>query len=234
MNKKKLAAAALLIASGLTTQAKMADTISTIPMVPSRANELGLVVEQQLRSVNDVTNFALGIQYKHWTSQNLGVRASALYVNSKKDMQAYDFRRATADTVIEYRKVRNLNIVQVGAGVEAQRQFYKSIYFFAAAELRVGYGTGGTDTQTVKRFNDGYRIITQDGTAGRGSELSVFHMGFVPSVGVKVQFSRISCGLELFNNFITATALKEPGYSTANFDVNFGDISQRFFLYYRF
>ncbi len=215
---------ALLLLS-FTASAKSTDT--THKYEPK--NEMGFFSHGHIGSsgYNSDVNI-LGINYNRWVTPSLGYRVIGGY--GAYNTESGIIQKAYALDTFYDKKVRSyINMGVLGFAVQAQRKFYKRIHFFAALELRGGYGTGQRDTVTVKTYKGQEYYASSPTTSGQAA-ISMFYLGFSPTVGAKIIWPRLTAGLELYPANMTMNVISRTG----SMDFQLGNLGQRFFLNYRF
>lgn len=201
-----------------------------------RRNELGLFAQTAASSNNSYDLSFLGAQYKRWVRPNVGYRTIA-GMGNYTETKLNQVGSVANDTFTLKSHRTSVNMAMLGGGLEAQRHFFKSVYLYAALELRLGYGTGFADTIVEQQYkemgNDTY-YSRYAGIRNTGPNTSMVYIGFAPSVGAKLQWSRIAIGYELSPGEMSVRAISHASYQYSLFDAGLGDFRQRFFIHYRF
>lgn len=199
-----------------------------------RKNEAGIIIQTDFGQNNNV-NFSLaGAQYNRWITPHLGYRVIGAYGN-------YSSTSATTtylphpDTVIMKQQHMSFDMPVVGFGFVAQRQFYKRVVLYAALEVKGGYGRGRTDTSVRAVYKQGFPESSEAYTRTPANhEASILLINMSASVGAKLQFSRMSFGIELLPAQLAYTKIDYKGRYGGIADFELGNFSQRCFLNYRF
>jgi hypothetical protein len=225
---RKLLLSVLLCFSLITVFAQ--DIVKPVPKAFNR--ELGLFGQTPLSGNDDQSLGLLGLQYKHWHSQHLGVRAIIAY----GDYTSSTDERTTfsGDTIVTRQRHTDIALPVLGFGIEAQRHFYKRVHLFAALELKGGYGTGSERSWEQKSSGQGDSIVYQLGQNVDRRDASLTYIGMTASVGAKIQWARICLGMELFPISLSYRNMDRSAHSVGIADLNIGAFSQRLFLHYRF
>ena len=184
-----------------------------------------------------------GLQYNKWTKKHIGFVVTLGYGNYVHDPASGLTVLIGPDTLKTKTVNSNVNLGMVGFGIQAERRFYKKVYFFAGIQLRAGYGSGKTDTTMSREYNytqiDPVTGFTYQNTATSsynktGTGISMFYLGFTPSIGAKLEFKKFCVGTE-FMNYFTYRSLKPNNGTASNMvDFDFGNITQRLFVQYKF
>ena len=173
----------------------------------------------------------LGVHYKKMENERKGFRIIAGYSGYNEFRRPFSVS-SLGDTTIESYTRTNINLAIVGGGVEMQRHFYKRIYLFAAMELRGGYGTGNQDTLQQRLSGTGTPYMPE--VHGGSGNASMLYVGFMPSIGAKLQFKRLTIGLEFSGveaSFRKITVAGGPNFGTS--DMSLGTFTHRLFLNYK-
>jgi hypothetical protein len=202
-------------------------------MLKKPAQELGIFTQISYGVQNPDNIGMTGILYKRFKNEHLGYRLTAAYGSMLYD-ESYSNYRMTPDTFTQRTDRYTVDMALVGAGLEAQRHFYKHYTLFAALELKAGYGSGRMDTAISKTFSykDGYAVYE---TAVKANNVNMFYAAFTPTLGIKAESSRLAVGLELLPINISIRNTVYDGKSNlfaANFSL--GDFATRVFVNYRF
>jgi hypothetical protein len=210
---------------------------STEPLKKERTNEAGLFGQTVATSGYNSALSLAGAQYKKWLKPNVGIRALLAHGNYYSFGYSPSSISMIGDTVVNENQRTRVNMGFVGVGVEAQRHFYKRVYLFAGLELKGGYGSGFTDTLYEKQYKEsGKATYTKDIHDIRSGtpNVNMTYIGFSPSIGAKMQWSRLGVGAEIFAAEMSYTATNTSGVKNSLFDFNMGDLRQRIFIHYRF
>lgn len=197
--------------------------------------EVGLIQQYGAGEDNADNITLIGIDYKRFKTEHLGYRVIAAY-------GSYDFKDAFSkvfikpDTFTQQTEQIHADMAVLGAGLEAQRHFYKNIYLFAALEVRAGYGTGYIDTLVDKTFPVGENYaVSGTNRRGQSGDLKMFYASFNPTIGAKIQRSKIAAGVELLPIHFSIRNTNYYGkYSLFAADFNMLDFSTRIFVNYLF
>lgn len=198
-----------------------------------KLNELGLLGETNF-GTRDVSS-TIGVQYKHWTTDNRAYRLNFSYGEYNGGYRA-EWLGVSGDTLIERQTISQVPVFYLGGGIEAQRQFFKRVYLYAAIDIRVGYGSGTTTdniVRTVVKDNSSYTSITPETYPDR---VTYFSAGAAPYIGAKLQFNRLSLGTEITAVQTELVSVDDPTRfnTTTTINMNLGTFSQRLYLLYRF
>ena len=228
---RSIAIATLSVALSATATAQ--ETNSNEPAPVNRKSELGLMGETSFGNNNNgnIDGMA-GIQYKRWVKPNAGYRIIAAY-GRYSNFGTPKVLSKEGDTVTETHRRTEIPVAIVGGGLEMQRHFYKRIYLYAAAELRVGYGRGSYDSIVIKRNDNSNYANAISGV--RMNSVSLFSIAAAPSIGAKFIFNRIVFGTELSALNLNFSSLKYPNTSSSGVgEFNPGTFWPRFFVHYPF
>jgi hypothetical protein len=207
---------------------------------------IGLFAETNVMSGNsqNAGMATVGLQYCKKMKGHLLYNISLGY-GSYNDHPAAIVTSIKGDTVISRSVGSKIDLAVLGFGLEAQHQFYRKLYFFGGVQLRIGYGSGTTDTNITQQYNE-TRVnpvtgATENGittfvTAVSGPSATMFYGGFTPYFGLKLEFKRFTIGTS-FMNYFTVRSINVKGRSEGNgtmsdFDSN--NLSQRFYVNYKF
>lgn len=211
--------------------------------IDSAHNALGLFAETNT-VISDARNSSIGmagLQYNHHNKKGLGYRLIAAYGSYHRN--PFDgYTEIKQDTAIgRYQDVK-IAMGFIGAGLEAEKQFYHRLYFFAGFEMRIGYGSGRIDTTVTEEYNGpfinpktgysyaGVVTATYDKT---GPAATMLFLGFTPYFGLKIAFRRIAIGTE-FKNYFNHTSLHSGSSAEGVTDFNSSSVSQSIFIQYKF
>jgi hypothetical protein len=237
---KKLMLVALLgaCAPQLYAQSETDNVVTlTEPLKNERTNEAGLFGQSVATGGYNSFLSLGGVQYKKWLRPNVGIRAILAHGNYISFQYSPTAISVKGDTIINENLRTRVNMGFAGVGVEAQRHFYKRVHLFAGLELKGGYGSGYTDTVYEKQYKEsGHTTYSKDIRDIRSGtpDVNMTYLGFSPSIGARLQWSRISIGAEIFPAEISYTGINTSGVKTSQFDFNMGELKQRIFIHYRF
>jgi hypothetical protein len=205
-------------------------------------NDIGVFADIRLFS-DFVRSNAQGIQLRHQRSQMFAWRLAAGHINYQEQLGSRYPQTAFKDTVVTRSILRNLEGAFIGGGVEVQRQFYKSVFLYAGADLRIGYCTANTDTQISYEYY-GHSPLLPD-TATYHTVYS-FDKASKDGTGV-IATATFLLGARVFagKRFIIGTEFTNPVYYTnsktgdeksaiSNLSLSLGQVMQRVYLSYRF
>lgn len=196
-----------------------------------KQHELGLIGGTSF-GYSDISG-SLGAQYKHWTKPNKAFRLNLSFSEYTGGSSARHIG-TSGDTVIERVTSTQVPVFYLGGGIEAQRQFYKRVFLYAAIDAQVGYGRGNTSevtTRSVWSDNSSYFSATPTGIQ---DQVTYFSASLTPYVGAKFQFSRISFGTEISaiqTELVNVNGPRSFGTNSINMDI--GNYVQRVFVLYR-
>ncbi len=198
-------------------------------------NEIGIFVNPL---ENDIYGYEVpfGLQYKRWTTPNLGYRIMVGIAGYSDEYRSTEMIRN--DTFYWALTSTNMSMIFVGGGLEMQRRFIGKSYLYAAVEFKGGYGKGYTHTSQVKetaKVSAWERSYTYEQTAVSSITTSVFTLDTTPFIGAKLNFRRWVIGTELAALVAGAMSIKEnKGYNYSTLNVDFGQLQQRLYINYRF
>lgn len=199
--------------------------------------ELGVTTEMNVFGDNNASFQAL--QFKKWKNEHYGARLLLGYGNFQSNNDFPIYYTEFNDTITKSAPYRTSQIGFAGLGLEAQRQFYKRVYLFAAVEAKFGYGTTMLDT-LVERVQSNANTRPWENNPGSpqirtGTGVSkMFYVGVTPTFGAKFQFSHITFGSEMAWNVFNYTSYEHPAGHSNTTDFDMSKISPRFFVHYRF
>ena len=222
----------------LTGYAPQAQEVAT-PAPRTHNKEIGIFGQQTLSSSGDNSIAMMGVQFKKWKNPHYGFRVIAAYggYSSSNNFYTNRYQVITPDTIIEKYHTTDIGMGILGFGVEAQRVFYKRIVLFTALEVRGGYGSGKQDEYQSTRYGtqDSYyenSFITDTRDA------NMVYIAVAPTIGAKVQFTRLNVGLEMTGINMSYKGIKVDGiipydrYNTGDFSL--GEFTHRVFVNYNF
>ncbi len=206
---------------------------------------IGLFAEMNtgFNSGQNASMTTMGLQYTKKTKGPLSYNISLAYGNyENRPLPLAGFIKG--DTVYGRSVGHNIDLAVVGFGLEVQHQFYRKLYFFSGLQLRLGYGSGNTDTAIMQQYNysgpnpagtSNNGVVTYE-TNERGPSATMFYAGLTPYFGLKLEFKRFVIGTS-FMNYFTVQSLNVKGGGEGNgteagFDLS--NLSQRFFITYKF
>lgn len=204
------------------------------PKHKTKVNELGLGFRFPAQTSTDRNGVEL--LYKRWFRPWQAYRISAGFNN--EDLRSAVWYRAVNSQVIKTEEGGRNHFAFISGGLEAQRQFYKRVYLYAATDLRLMYGKGRNYSK-MYTLNDSLGITHADLIPGSTSSYATtnFRGELVGSLGAKINFPRISCGFEVYNAVMSYSGTTSSLRSVNNtnlFDFNLGAISNRAFVTWRF
>ncbi len=211
----------------------------------SSRNAIGVFGEtnSMFSGTGDPRYSSSGLEYSKWNKKHLGYTVTIGYGNYSQTPSLASIRVVGFDTLTGKRATVNISMGMIGFGVQAERQFYKKVYFFAGFHVQAGYGSGKIDSTVTKEYNVqqvdpvtgfNYTNTVISFGAKTSATANMFYMGFTPSVGVKLQFKKFCIGAE-FMNYVTFRSIEsEKGYTESSVDFDFANITQRLFVQYRF
>ncbi len=202
-----------------------------------KKNEIGLFINPFGSNNTNGYEVPFGIQYKRWTTPNLGYRIMA-------GVGGYSTESSTIpeliqkDTLYYKSSGTNMSMLFVGGGLDLQRKFMGKCYLYAAVEMRGGYGKGYTHTSAVREtamISGNERSYTYQQTAYSSTITSLFLIDATPYLGIKFAFRRLVIGTELSavaTGIMKTSYDNSPAYSNSFFDM--GQLQQRFYVNFRF
>ena len=124
-----------------------------------RKHEIGLTTETDVFS-NDLNSTTFqALQFKKWKNEHYGARFLLGHSQLQSDVNHPVTYTTQNDTITKRIPLTNARLGIVGVGLEAQRQFYKRIYMFAAVEGRFGFGKATTQ-DIVERVDKNGQYIS--------------------------------------------------------------------------
>lgn len=220
----------LLLISCLSLPALVSSAQGPGPALPNKPKpELGIFGQTDGLS-DDKSLGMVGLHYQRWHNEHLSFRIMAAYGNYYS--LGPELQYVSGDTGITKRQHYNINLPIAGFGLQAQRHFYKNIYLFATAELSGGYGSGLADTSVSWTIGQGATTQHIGQNEGR-QDASLVYGALSASIGAKVQWSRISIGLEASPIHATYTQLNDSRRNASNLDLAIGSFSHRLFIHWR-
>lgn len=201
-----------------------------------KSHELGVMMQAHLADIGNSYNTDIGLigaQYKKHVTSNYGYRLMAGYGIYNHESAVYK-AGSLRDTIYENNATTTINLGIIGGALEAQRQFYKKVYFFAAVELRAGYGKGHVDTSIHKSYEQNSILVNTTQSSTAFPNVSMFYMNLAPTGGIRLQLSHLVLGAEFYPINLTYQnqSNNNNGRRTSFFDL--GNAGQRFFVHYRF
>lgn len=201
-----------------------------------KKNEIGLFINPF--GSNNPTGYEVpfGIQYKRWTTPNLGYRIIAAAGGYSDEYKSTELIKN--DTFYQAMTSTNMSMFFAGGGLEMQQRFKGKCYLYAAVEMKAGYGSGYTHTSQVKetaKVSAWERSYTYEQTTVSSVNTSLLVLDATPYVGVKFVFKRLILGTEL--SAVAAGIMQtnysgSAAYSNSFFDM--GQLQQRFYVNFRF
>jgi hypothetical protein len=220
--------AAMLCSSISFAQTEVKQKTSLFPL----KNEMGLMAESNFSGNESLS--MMGFQYKHWRNEHFGYRIIAAYRQYQTESQNNQLT-IQHDTIFRLGKSTSIPMTLIGAGIDIQRRFFRSVYLYAAIELRGGYGSGSYhNTLSIEKGNGSYRGSSYS-TDIKG--VTMFTIEAIPSIGAKLQYRRFVVGTEAsfirtaYNN-ISYPGVFRSQNGTGEFTA--GDLCQRIYVHYRF
>lgn len=211
---------------------------TTAEQPKARKNEIGVTAELDAfnSGLNSTTFQAL--QFKRWKNEHFGAR----FLIGRGDFQStYDFPpyyQVKNDTVYKKTPITFTSMGIAGVGLEAQRQFYKRVYLFAAVEAKFSFGSGRVDTITERSVESPQHPMQHpipSVPAASPISAQMFYAGLTPTFGAKFQFSRFTFGSEMAWNLLNYTSTTYGVLPTRSMvDLDMSRLSPRFFVHYRF
>lgn len=199
---------------------------------PSTA-EIGIFGQTEFSQSNVNLSMA-GIQFKKWMNEHVGFRVLGGYA-SYDALQVPFFIGGAQGEAVEHYVNHRISLGMLGVSVEAQRQFYKRLYLFAALELKGGYGTGSGDTivKTASRHHGHYEASWDFNNGAANATMT--YLDFMPSIGAKIQFSKLAFGVEVSGVMMNYTSISTGNvrnggmadFSAGGYMVHRGFISYR-------
>lgn len=172
----------------------------------------------------------IGLQYKYWHTERLGMRMIAAYGNYYSSSSETSY--ISGDTLVRHQKYFDFSIPVAGVGIEMQRHFYKRVYLFAALEMKGGYGNGTGATSEHRSSGQGDSMFHFSQNVDR-HDASLLYIGLTASIGAKVQWNRICLGLEVFPVHLSYSKINDDIDRSGGTDMSLGSFSQRLFLHWR-
>lgn len=224
----------LLVLTLMSPTALLSAQEASKKILTERKHEIGIFSHINSMSSGSYGNMDMqGVQFKLWKNETIGFRVLAGYASYNNFSSPFSVK-TLSDTVVERSTQTNIGLGTIGFGVEAQRRFYKRVYLYAAMELRGGYGRGTTDTVTVKRLVNPNNYYSEATNGGRALA-DMFYINLSPSIGAKLNFNRISFGVEVYGvNLGYQSISYGNGPTTGMGDFDMGNVSQRVFINFRF
>ncbi len=209
-----------------------AQSTETTTSQKTSTSEIGIFGQTEFSQSN--TNLSMmGIQFKKWMNEHVGFRVLGGYA-SYDALQAPFFIGGAAGEAEERYVSHQISLGILGVGVEAQRQFYKRLYLFAGLELKGGYGSGTADTIIKTAYkHHGHYESNWDLNNGSGNA-TMTYLDFMPSIGAKIQFSKLTFGVETSGVMMNYTSIATGNVSSSmtGFEMG-GYMIHRGFISYR-
>ena len=208
----------------------------------TRNNEIGLFADLNISSSSQHTEM-YGVQFRHfkndiYRNNTLGYRiliGTGSFKNEGGDNKRL-YPGGNSDTVITSSLDRWQEINFIGVGVDAQRNFYKKIWLYAAVSITGGFGEARVDSnvRTYIRSTDRYVDLHSERT--RYSYGNAFWIRVSPIIGAKVALAKILwVGLEWSNALtITNAPTDTRGNKSTSGDFDLTNINTRLFASFRF
>ena len=214
-----------------------AQEVEPIPTEPKhKKNEIGLFVNPFGSNNPNGYEVPFGIQYKRWTTPNLGYRIIAAAGGYDSEYKSTELIKN--DTFYQAITSTNMAMIFAGGGLEMQQRFIGKCYLYAAVEMKAGYGSGYTHTSQVKETANVSaleRSYTYEQETVSSVNTSLLVLDATPYVGIKFVFKRLILGTELSavaGGIMQTSYSGSAAYSNSFFDM--GQLQQRFYLNYRF
>lgn len=205
----------------------------------SRSRELSGFYDANL--ISDFMRLnVIGVQYRKQKTSLWSWRSSSGYFNYVDEGVRIYQRPFNEDTVRTRKVDRVLSGGCVSGGVEVQRQFYKQVYLYAGAELRVGYGDAFIDTHQSVQYNYATPNGLQYSSSMSRSRVAVDGNGILISgaflVGAKLYAgNRLTIGSEFSNPaFWVRTRTPESPDPIKIVSFSLPQVMQRFYIGWRF
>ena len=102
------------------------------------------------------------------------------------------------DTLSQYRLMKKEKGMYVGGGFEVQRNFYKKIYLYASADLRLGYTQGNFAERIELKTNNSNvnQTISINDYTLPNYKSSSYRLEMIPNIGVKLNLKKINFAIE--------------------------------------
>ena len=212
--------------------------------VDSKTKSLGVFGDTNaMFSTNDNPTFnSVGVEYTKWLNKYIAYRVMLGYGNATNIPNLAFTDRISSDTITGTTTKSNISLGILGFGIEAERQFYKRLFFFAGFEIRAGYGNGSVDSTITTRYfgqninpltNTVYNEFYSVSNTRSGPMANAFYVAFTPSFGLKLEFRKFSFGTEFMNYCSYRAIHSRSTVFDDSFDFDFGNITQRFFVDYK-
>jgi hypothetical protein len=209
-----------------------------------KVNALGIYGESNgmFSGVGNPVMNTVGLQYNKWNKRHMGFVVTLGYGSYVQEPSIANNFLIGSDTLRGKIAKSHFDMGIVGFGIQAERQFYKKIYFFAGFQVRAGYGSGQVDTTITHQYNVPqvdpvtgitYQNMVMTAYGKTGSAASTFYVGLTPSVGAKLNFKKFCIGTE-FMNYITYRSQTAAGRTDGLIDFDIANITQRIFVQCRF
>jgi hypothetical protein len=209
-----------------------------------KKNEIGVFAESNfMDGYGGPVMSTIGVSCKHAQSELLSFTALAGRTNYSIEPQPFK-RPINIDTITWSNRSTNASLFMAGAGVEAQRKFYKRIHLFAGGELRMSWGKGRCDTVIITEYKNTSPAtqpawpaysITSFFDRRSGADMIVTQMGLVCYIGIKVVLDRFNAGYTLSNYLYRYHNQRtDNGISDTHSNFELGNTYQRLFVAYRF
>ncbi len=209
----------------------------------NRSNSIGLFSESNSMFTSDRGPLmqTMGVQYLKRSKKVIEYKVSIGYSNYA-EMPSYNGLYSIQSDTARWSNVsKKSNLGILGFGVEAKRQFYKKLYFFAGFDVRAGYGNGKSDTTGTKQYSamqfnpvtNALQEVFITETFHREAPATMVYAGFTPYFGLKLEFKRFAIGTSFMNYFAYRSIQLKGGQNDALIEFDFSNITQQFFVRYK-
>lgn len=208
-----------------------------MPASKERNKELGVFSQFFHEGQESGDKMLIGVQFRQQVQPHINFRALAAYHRYQYEARPDILDNGNSDSLRARFSGNNADILAIGLGLEAQRQFYKRVWLFAGLELQAGYGTGKTQSssRTVpygRTFTGPPDMFAPD---YKSESYQRTYVRLVPGIGAKIVFNRINFGLEtqfasigIFSEKTGESRVTNPGIDILN------NLAYRFQVNYRF
>lgn len=213
------------------------DTLIAPRKSTNKTYEAGVMMQAYMADIGSgKTDLGVaGIQYRKGVNEMLGYRIMAAYGIYNHDSRPYRVGYLQ-DTIYEKYASSTINMGMTGGALEVQRRFYKAVYFYAAVEVKLGYGTGHVDTSTMKQYKETETgiITSKTESAKLAPNISMVYAGVSPALGVKIALKHLVLGMELQTLNFSYQNEKNRDIKTSQAFFDMANARQCFFIHYRF
>lgn len=112
------------------------------PAPEKRNKELGVFAQFFHEGQDAGDRLLIGMQFRQQVQPHVNFRALVAYHRYQYEGRPEVLDIGNHDSLRVKFSNTNADILAIGLGLEAQRQFYKRVWLFAGLELQAGYGTG--------------------------------------------------------------------------------------------